>query len=204
MKQLGLSCRPSFLATLATLPPVCILAAFAISSGRVSSSGAAPSAPPPLRTSLNSQSDHLVLVLTPDRLSLGIVAADKKSQGILRVTNHGKDSAAVNRIETSCPCLTVTPSSMRLAPGETNTLTVAFDPSAEPDFRGGLAIDVTGYDGGGPVFRTRTTLTVVSHLEEGQASGERGYPREREPRAGEATSESEIRLDGLSPLRTVP
>ncbi len=101
-------------------------------------------------------------MLDPDRLSLGVVAAGQRAKATLNVTNLGRDSVVVDRIETGCPCLTVTPSSIRLMPGETGALAVDFDPAAEPDFRGGLVIDITGYSGGKAVFRTQTRLRVIS------------------------------------------
>jgi hypothetical protein len=68
---------------------------------------------------------------------------------------------AVERIETSCPCLQVDPKSLQIGPGERISLRVTFDPSHDPDFRGGLAIDVTGYTKDGSiVFRRRVDLDV--------------------------------------------
>ena len=74
--------------------------------------------------------------------------------------NHGSKPVSIERIETSCPCLTITPGSFRIGPGEKKGAAVEFDPSAEPDFRGGLSIDVTGYAAGGVAFHTLVRLEV--------------------------------------------
>ena len=69
----------------------------------------------------------------------------------------------VERIETSCHCVRVEPMSLSIEPGESTTLTVSFDPSEDPDFRGGLAVEVLGKDRDDDVlFRTRVDLTVRS------------------------------------------
>jgi hypothetical protein len=51
--------------------------------------------------------------------------------------------------------------SFTVGPGESAEVRVAFDPSREPDFRGGLSIDVVGYGSMGAIaFRTRVDLDV--------------------------------------------
>jgi hypothetical protein len=47
---------------------------------------------------------------------------------------------------------------MRVRPGESQVVTLEFDPSAEPDFVGGLSIDVTGYTGAAVAFATQAIL----------------------------------------------
>ncbi len=66
----------------------------------------------------------------------------------------------MQRIETSCPCLTTTPGPIWIGRGECKVLAVEFDPSQESDFRGSLAIDVTGYDGDAVAFHTLVELEV--------------------------------------------
>ncbi len=56
----------------------------------------------------------------------------------------------------------MTPGSFRVEPGDKMGAAVEFDPSAEPDFRGGLSIDVTGYAAGGVAFHTLVRLEVKS------------------------------------------
>lgn len=118
--------------------------------------------PPPFESVTSAPGDHLSLALSPERLSLGVIAAGQKAQATLGVTNLTQQPVVADRIETSCPCLKVTPSSIRLAPGETTMLTIDFDSSSEPEFRGELGVDVTGYVDGSVVFRTQTSLRVVT------------------------------------------
>jgi len=91
----------------------------------------------------------------------------------------------VAMVETSCPCLNVAEQSTNIGPGQAAELTVKFDPTDDPDFRGGLSIDVIGRDPrGGIVFRTRAQIDVrvqagepSYRLPSGPVSdGERGAP----------------------------
>ncbi len=75
--------------------------------------------------------------------------------------NTGSDSAAVVRIETSCPCLRVRPGRVLVGPGESAALTLTFDPTHDPGFRGCLSVSVEGYSAAGnTVFRMRVDLEV--------------------------------------------
>lgn len=50
---------------------------------------------------------------------------------------------------------------MRIGAGATGALTVRFDPSEEPDFRGGLAVDLVGQGADGiALFRAQAHLRV--------------------------------------------
>ena len=67
----------------------------------------------------------------------------------------------VARVGTSCPCLNVADQSINIGPGEAADLTVKFDSVHDPDFRGGLSIDVIGRGpAGGIVIGTRVDLDV--------------------------------------------
>lgn len=69
----------------------------------------------------------------------------------------------VDRIETSCPCLRPTPNALVIGAGESVSLTFDCDLSDEPEFQGGLAIDVEAYDDlDRVVFRTRVNVEVRS------------------------------------------
>lgn len=48
------------------------------------------------------------------------------------------------RVESSCPCVAVAPAAFEVAPGGSVALAVARDLADEPDFRGGLAVEVVG------------------------------------------------------------
>lgn len=88
------------------------------------------------------------------------------SQGIsakkaVSVHNPGLHTLTVERVDTSCPCLTATPVPMKIGPGETRTLNVNFDPVAEPDYHGALSIEAVGYDRSDrTIFRTHVKLVV--------------------------------------------
>ncbi len=65
------------------------------------------------------------------------------------------------RIEAGCPCIRVEPDSVRIEPGESRPMIVVFDPSGEPDFRGGMAVHLIGRDGrDAEIFKTTVTLHV--------------------------------------------
>jgi len=55
----------------------------------------------------------------------------------------------------------VTPVFLRIDAHTSATLKVAFDPADEPDFRGGLSVDLTGREpDGATAFRTQVNLEV--------------------------------------------
>ena len=71
------------------------------------------------------------------------------------------------RIETSCPCIGVGPVPIQIGPGETQTLTVKFDPSSDGEYAGKLGVNITGYFSDGTVaFRTRVKIHVSPGLED--------------------------------------
>ncbi len=84
--------------------------------------------------------------------------------------NRGSRPILVQRIETSCPCLTIEPRSLTVGSGEKQVLGLAFDPSGDLDFRGGLAIEVTGFAGGAVAFQTLVKLEVEPGPSEGDAA----------------------------------
>jgi hypothetical protein len=71
------------------------------------------------------------------------------------LTNRTARDLAVERVVTSCPCVGVAPSAVRVGPHESQQLELWCEPAAEPDFMGRLAVEVVGYlPGGEPAFRT--------------------------------------------------
>jgi Protein of unknown function (DUF1573) len=119
-----------------------------------------PNLTPPPENLASSVGPHFPLKINPDPVSLGVIDRGQKAKAAFTLVNHGSQPVAIERIETSCPCLTTTPGSIRVSPGERMVLAVEFDPSAEPDFRGGLSIDVTGYSGDRVAFHTLVNLDV--------------------------------------------
>ena len=103
---------------------------------------------------------RLSLEVGPNRISRVWSKASPRD-ATLSILNSGSESVTVARIETSCPCVTIAPSQITVAPSARALLLVAFDPSGEPDFRGGLSIRVTGYLTGDIVaFSTLVDLEV--------------------------------------------
>ncbi|MBX6314538.1 MAG: DUF1573 domain-containing protein, partial [Isosphaeraceae bacterium] len=102
------------------------------------------------------------LQVHPAPLSLGVLKPGQAAQASLTLRNPCPEPLTVERIETSCPCIRVAPQQpVRIEPGRAAVLGVSFDPSGEPDFRGGLSVDVTGYGASEAVlFRNRVLLTV--------------------------------------------
>lgn len=103
------------------------------------------------------------LLATPDPLSLGELDAGRTADGVLVLKNAFDQPVTVTSVATSCPCLTTSPPSFRIEAHDQRELKVTFDSAEEPDFRGGLSIDVTGSDASGKtVFRGRVNLTVLA------------------------------------------
>jgi hypothetical protein len=68
---------------------------------------------------------------------------------------------AIERIETSCPCIGMGGVPVQLEPDETKNLRVTFDPSYDPDFAGRLSVQVTAYlTDGSLAFQTKVNLDV--------------------------------------------
>jgi hypothetical protein len=122
---------------------------------------AAPNHIPPLSKLTSTAGPQLPLKISPDPISLGTLDPGRSAVAKLTLRNSGSDPVIVARVETSCPCLTVAEQSTEIGPGQAADLTMEFDPADDPDFRGGLSIDVIGRDPlGGIVFRTRAQIEV--------------------------------------------
>jgi len=118
-----------------------------------------PNLTPPVN-SATSETHRFPLEISPDPVDLGVLPPRESAQATISLRNRGPHPLRVQRIETSGPCLTTTPGPIWIGRGECKVLAVEFDPSEEPDFRGRLAIDVTGYDGDVVAFHTLVELEV--------------------------------------------
>ena len=147
------SCHHRFLACVASAP-VAVIALTILDSWT-------PDHTPPPLNSASSSHKHFSLEISPDPVSLGVVGSGQKVGASLILTNPGIQPVMVERLETSCPCLTIIPSSIRIGPGDMTTLAVTFDSFSEPGFRGGLSIDIIGH---GPsraiLFKTHVNVEV--------------------------------------------
>lgn len=118
---------------------------------------------PPPQNSGASGADLRLIVVPPGPISLGALPPGRPARGRLTLKNESAEAISIDRVETSCPCLSVLPLPARVEAGSERSLTVAFDPTAEPDFRGGLAVELTGRGSAGTIlFGTRVDLDVTS------------------------------------------
>jgi len=77
----------------------------------------------------------------------------------LSIRNTRDDALTLERVETSCPCIGVSPIPIEIGPRQTKVLSVSFNPSSDPDFEGELSVQLTGYlSSGGIAFRTEVRL----------------------------------------------
>lgn len=114
----------------------------------------------PHKKTLISASQN-VLHVSPDPTVLGAIRPGQSATASLTLRNPQADAVIVEQVETSCYCVRVTPASFRIAPDEDVELTVTFDSSKEPNFRGGLSVQVAGKGRDDVVlFRTLVELTV--------------------------------------------
>jgi hypothetical protein len=101
------------------------------------------------------------LIASLNPASLGVLEPGSTASARLTLRNPNDAPIAVKVIETSCPCVLVTPPVLDVNARNSADVTLTFDPSNEPDFRGGLSIDVVGKaSGGAELFRTKLNLEV--------------------------------------------
>jgi Protein of unknown function (DUF1573) len=105
----------------------------------------------------------LPLVAEPDTVDLGRLAPGQNSSRGILLVNRASAPVTVDRIETSCPCISAKSNSPLVQVGQSALLTVNYDGAEDPQFRGTLAVECTGLSSGGdPLFRIRVDLSVVS------------------------------------------
>ncbi len=123
------------------------------------------SPPPPPRNPIQTGEAVGLIVEPAGAISLGTVPPGGTTTGRLTLKNKTDIAIVIDRIEASCPCIRVASIPARVEGRSARTLAVMFDPRAEPEFRGGLAVELTGY---GPdraiIFRGRVDLDVSSGL----------------------------------------
>ncbi len=113
--------------------------------------------PPSPLTRLASQ--HFSLEISPDPVDLGVVGGVESLERTVSLRNAQSGSLTLERVETSCPCVSVSALPLRIGRGEAGTLRVRFDPSSDPDFEGPLCVQLTGFLAGGEIaFRTEVRL----------------------------------------------
>jgi Protein of unknown function (DUF1573) len=101
------------------------------------------------------------LTVSPNLIVLGDLPAGHCAGATVVLTNGDDEPVDVKRIESSCPCLSTSPASLRVEARGKAALRVEFDPRSEPDFHGKLMIYLTGFDAaGGTAFRCRAYISV--------------------------------------------
>ena len=119
------------------------------------------------------------LAISPDPLCLGTLEAGGAATASLTAQNHGREALILERVESSCPCVSVGPVPVQIAAGGSALLAVTVDLAGEPDFRGGLTVDLTGNaTDGATMFHTEVRLMVGTSREETpKLSGLPGWPQ---------------------------
>lgn len=94
---------------------------------------------------------------------LGSIPPGQRAEGTLTLLNPHGEALTVDRVETSCPCVLVSPLPLGVDAGQSATLSVVFDASHDPAFRGALAIELVGRASeGSALFRSHISLTVAA------------------------------------------
>ena len=92
-------------------------------------------------------------------MDFGVIGWGETIERSLSVRNMRTDSLTLERVETSCPCVSVSALPVRIGLGEAAILRVRFDPTSDPDFEGPLSAQVTGFLASGEIaFRTEVRL----------------------------------------------
>lgn len=102
--------------------------------------------------------------LTPAQspVQLGVSKDGEAKHAVLVLRNAGGAAHVFSRIDTGCPCVSVSGLPARIPAGGATSLTVSFDPKADPEFRGNLSVPLSGVDPRGvTLFRTRADVAVV-------------------------------------------
>jgi hypothetical protein len=117
---------------------------------------------PDARGPVSADGGPRLLAASPDPIALGSLRPGQGAEGTLGLRNPGDEAVEVASVETSCPCIRASPPALSIAPRGAGSLTLAFDPSDEPGFRGMLSVEVTGWTADRRVaFRTRAELEVA-------------------------------------------
>jgi hypothetical protein len=108
--------------------------------------------------------DPVGVILDPDPINLGVLKPGQSVEVTLTLQNpRSAEALTVERVETSCSCVSVSPLPTRLESGESDSLAVKFDASKEPDFRGRLSVKLTGLGANeSTLFETRLNVEVQS------------------------------------------
>lgn len=120
---------------------------------------------------LENHSTHPTTLLVPSAstIDLGMVPQSGQAHEYFALTNPGTESVEVAKIETSCECLKVRLTSRTIGPTGRVLAQASLDLGNEPQFSGGLAIEVRGLTNSGAVAFAVVVDVTVRAAEEFQA-----------------------------------
>jgi hypothetical protein len=102
----------------------------------------------------------------PEYISLGDLNPGHSRRVSFSVRNTQPVPVRIDRLETSCHCLTISPSSIHVGPGESQALLARYEASEEDGFSGALSVEVVGYQNGNVAFKSYVHLQVLpSHAQ---------------------------------------
>lgn len=105
-------------------------------------------------------SSHRIIV-EPDPIAFGALKPGQHAAIKVTVRNPLSESATIQRVETSCPCIHLAPLPICIPPGQDAELTVCYDPDDEPNFRGDLSVNIKGFDrSGNCILLVNSTINV--------------------------------------------
>ncbi len=84
-----------------------------------------------------------------DSLDLGVIESGGKRTAVTWLRNSGTQSVVLQRVVTSCDCLSVQMAATDLAAGDTVPVRIDFDDSKDPGFTGSLSVEVHRIDNDG-------------------------------------------------------
>jgi len=154
--------RRGYLLAWGFIPIVIGLGTFALSPLRSSS----PQPSRPLETA-NSASRRFPLAISPDPVCLGVIGRGESGETTLSVLNTDDKALMIDRIVTSCPCISVGDVPVILRPGEPQNLKIIYNLSEDPNFEGQLAVLITCYLSDGKIG-FKTTINLEANEGRGQ------------------------------------
>lgn len=109
----------------------------------------------------NDQPIHRIRAY-PSLVSLGVLRPGEPGRGTFSLRNDSKLVVIVDHVESTCPCVAISPLPIRIASKKTVNMEVLFEPQEESDFRGSLSVELSGKGSGSEIlFRMRVELSVV-------------------------------------------
>lgn len=122
--------------------------------------GCNPLQPPPPLQPDSSATSALSLIVSPDPIALGTLAPGQSARATVTLRNT-RDQTVQVKLETSCPCIRVTPIELQVEPRQSSLVIVVYDPADDPDFRGRLSVKLSGHEPSGQIaFDSRIEFEI--------------------------------------------